>query len=55
MNANEEDLLYGTKKYPDPAPDYPTPVTKVKIKSYNDDNIGFMETPKFWMDLVLVG
>lgn len=48
-------FLYGTKNYPDPLPDYPTPVHKVKIKSYNDNSIGFMETPKFWMDMVLIG
>jgi hypothetical protein len=48
--------LYGGKLYPDPAPDYPVPISKVKIKPYGDEtNVGFMETPKFWMDMVLIG
>lgn len=48
-------ILYGTTRYPDPPPDYPTPIEKVKIKPYSKLNSGFMETPQFWMDLVLIG
>lgn len=49
-------MQYGTKKYPEPAPDYPIPIGKVKIKPYGDAlNVGFMETPKFWMDMILIG
>lgn len=33
MNINDEEFIYGTKQYPDPAPDFPTPVTKVRLKT----------------------
>jgi phosphatidylinositol 4-kinase len=46
-------LQYGTKSYPDPPPDYPTPVDKVRIKPYGE-TIGFMETPNFWMDIIAI-
>ena len=46
---------YGTEAYPDPAPEFPPAIEKVKLKSYNEDDIGFMETPKFWNDLTEIG
>jgi hypothetical protein len=47
-------LQYGTKDYPEPTPEFPTPVSKVKIKPYGE-TIGFMETPNFWMDIIDIG
>lgn len=57
MPKKLEDIgfIYGTKEYPNPAPEHPTPVDKVKIKPYHTINGGFMETPQFWMDLVNIG
>jgi hypothetical protein len=53
----EEDQLlwdrYGTKAYPDPAPEHPKPISKVRRKCYCEH--GFMETPTFWDDMLNIG
>lgn len=54
MKTDDISISYGTKSYPDPPPDNPPAIEKVKIKPYSS-NGGFMETPQFWMDLVLIG
>ena len=44
---------YGTKYYPDPKPLAPKVMTEVRRKTYCEH--GFMETPKFWDDLLSIG
>lgn len=34
---------------------FPPPIDKVKLKAYNEDDLGFMETPRFWNDLTEIG
>lgn len=58
-NERDEDeekaFNYGTSNYPHPAPLEPSPITKVKLKTYNEEDLGFMETPHFWYDLIEIG
>lgn len=54
--AEEDQLVwegYGTRSYPSPTPLNPKAIRQVKRKAYCEH--GFMETPKFWDDLLEIG